>query len=82
MLVVAGEASGDLHGATLARALAGLAPGLALAGMGGPRMEAAGVRILHGIERINDYAHSVAVIATNRYLEQPSNLSQPGKPGK
>ena len=39
-------------------------------------------RILHGIERINDYAHSVAVIATNRYLEQPSNLSQPGKPGK
>ncbi|HLE43315.1 MAG TPA: lipid-A-disaccharide synthase, partial [Methylomirabilota bacterium] len=51
MLLVAGEASGDLHGATLARALAGLAPGLALAGMGGPRMEAAGVRILHGIER-------------------------------
>ncbi len=51
MLLVAGEASGDLHGATLARALAGLAPGLGLAGMGGPRMEAAGVRILHGIER-------------------------------
>ncbi len=51
MLLVAGEASGDLHGATLARALAGLAPGLALGGMGGPRMEAAGVRILHGIER-------------------------------
>jgi len=51
VLLVAGEASGDLHGATLARALAGLAPGLGLAGMGGARMEAAGVRILHGIER-------------------------------
>jgi lipid-A-disaccharide synthase len=50
-LVVAGEASGDLHGATLARALATLAPGLAIAGMGGSRMAEAGVRILHGIER-------------------------------
>jgi len=51
VLLVAGEVSGDLHGATLARALAALAPGIALAGMGGPRMAAAGVRILHGIER-------------------------------
>jgi lipid-A-disaccharide synthase len=51
VLIVAGEPSGDLHGATLARALAAQAPGLALAGMGGPQMAAAGVRILHGIER-------------------------------
>lgn len=51
MLLVAGEASGDLHGATLARGLAALAPGIALAGMGGARMAAAGVRILHGIDR-------------------------------
>jgi len=51
VFLVAGEASGDLHGATLARALSGLVPGLVLAGMGGARMEAAGVRILHGIER-------------------------------
>lgn len=46
ILLVAGEASGDLHGATLARALAAAAPGLALAGMGGARMAAAGVRLL------------------------------------
>jgi lipid-A-disaccharide synthase len=51
VLLVAGEASGDLHGATLARALAALAPGIALAGMGGPHMAAAGVRIMHGIDR-------------------------------
>jgi lipid-A-disaccharide synthase len=51
VLLVAGEPSGDLHGATLARALTALAPGLRLAGMGGPRMAAAGVRILHGIDR-------------------------------
>jgi len=36
-------------------------------------------RILYGIERLNEYAHSVAVIATNRYLENPSGLSQPPK---
>jgi lipid-A-disaccharide synthase len=49
--MVAGEASGDLHGATLARALTALEPKLTMAGMGGPRMAAAGVQILHGIER-------------------------------
>jgi lipid-A-disaccharide synthase len=51
VLVVAGEASGDLHGATLARALTALEPTLTVAGMGGPRMAEAGVRIIHGIER-------------------------------
>jgi lipid-A-disaccharide synthase len=52
VLVVAGEASGDLHGATLARALTTLAPGLRLAGMGGARMAAAGVRLVQRAERV------------------------------
>lgn len=52
VLLVAGEPSGDLHGATLARALATLSPGLRLSGMGGPRMAAAGVRLVQGIERV------------------------------
>lgn len=50
--MVAGEASGDLHGATLARALITLAPGLRLAGMGGARMAAAGVRLVQRAERV------------------------------
>jgi lipid-A-disaccharide synthase len=50
-MLVAGEASGDLHGATLARALTALAPDIRLAGMGGARMAEAGVEIWHGIER-------------------------------
>jgi lipid-A-disaccharide synthase len=50
--VVAGEASGDLHGATLARCLTTLAPGLKVAGMGGARMAAAGVRLLRRAERV------------------------------
>lgn len=46
LLLVAGEASGDLHGANLARALRALDPGLHLAGAGGPRMREAGVHIV------------------------------------
>jgi lipid-A-disaccharide synthase len=42
IMIVAGEASGDLHGATLCRGLRALAPGRPLLGMGGARMAAAG----------------------------------------
>jgi len=46
IVVVAGEASGDLHGAGLVEALRRHAPGLAFSGMGGVRMRTAGVRLL------------------------------------
>jgi len=46
IMLVAGEASGDLHGATLCGALAELAPGWRLFGMGGARMAAAGMDVL------------------------------------
>lgn len=44
-MVVAGEPSGDLHGAALARALREASPGVSLWGLGGPRMAAAGVEL-------------------------------------
>ena len=53
ILILAGEASGDLHGASLARSLAQRSPGIELAGLGGAKMEAAGVRLLSGIERLD-----------------------------
>ncbi|HET7340935.1 MAG TPA: lipid-A-disaccharide synthase [Methylomirabilota bacterium] len=46
IMVVAGETSGDVHGATLCRALRALAPGRPLIGMGGERMAAAGLQRL------------------------------------
>jgi lipid-A-disaccharide synthase len=46
IMLSAGEASGDVHGATLCLALKELAPGLRLVGMGGARMAAAGVEIV------------------------------------
>ncbi|HEY7039957.1 MAG TPA: lipid-A-disaccharide synthase [Methylomirabilota bacterium] len=41
-----GEASGDLHGATLCRALRTLEPDIRLIGMGGGRMAAAGMEVI------------------------------------
>ncbi|HWM24078.1 MAG TPA: lipid-A-disaccharide synthase [Chthoniobacterales bacterium] len=38
--LIAGEASGDEHGAALMRALRGIAPNLAFSGRGGPKMQA------------------------------------------
>lgn len=46
ILIVAGEASGDLHGGRLVEALRHLDPRLTLEGMGGDGMQAAGVRLL------------------------------------
>lgn len=51
ILIVAGEASGDLHGASLARALRALRPDIEILGMGGPHMRAADVQMVRGIER-------------------------------
>ena len=46
IMLSAGEASGDLHGATMCRAIRALDPAIRLVGMGGSRMAAAGVEIL------------------------------------
>jgi lipid-A-disaccharide synthase len=46
IMLSAGEASGDLHGATMCRAIRDLDPAIRLVGMGGSRMAAAGVEIL------------------------------------
>jgi lipid-A-disaccharide synthase len=48
-MLVAGEASGDLHGAALCRALRERAPDARLFGMGGARMAAAGMDVLEDV---------------------------------
>jgi len=53
IVIVTGEASGDLHGANLATALKTLRPDLELIGVGGAKMAAAGVRLMKGIERLD-----------------------------
>ncbi len=82
-LIVAGEASGDLHGANLVSSLKEILPHARFTGMGGSRMRQAGVDTLFGIERmgtvgvvevLGDFAHYYGVyrvlmkeIASRRY---------------
>ncbi len=52
IMVVAGEVSGDLHGAQLAISLKSMAPELHICGMGGREMASAGVEILCDISKL------------------------------
>ncbi|MFA5088000.1 MAG: lipid-A-disaccharide synthase [Candidatus Omnitrophota bacterium] len=45
LIIVAGEASGDLHASRLAEAISSLNPRVTLSGWGGPRMRSSGVEI-------------------------------------
>jgi len=53
IMIVTGEASGDLHGANLARALKELQPEIKLVGVGGQHMRAAGVELVKGLHRLD-----------------------------
>jgi lipid-A-disaccharide synthase len=53
ILIITGEASGDLHGANLAAALRAKAPELSILGVGGPRMQAAGVELVQSLGHLN-----------------------------
>ncbi len=52
IMISAGEASGDLHGASVANALKISRPDIALFGMGGQAMRAAGVEIVYDIAEL------------------------------
>ena len=51
-LIIAGEASGDIHGANLVQALLKIYPQACFTGMGGVHMRDVGVKTLFGIERM------------------------------
>ena len=60
LFLSAGEVSGDMHGAHLARALKAMRPDVRLIGVGGPHMAAAGVEILADV-----IAHSAVGLTEN-----------------
>jgi lipid-A-disaccharide synthase len=73
IMLSSGEASGDLHGANLARELRKQMPEVELFGMGGPLMEKAGVRLLfnpteHSVMGFVEVIRSVQVL--RRVLER------------
>ena len=53
ILIITGEASGDLHGANLARALRQSDPSLSIVGIGGARMKAAGVEVIPDVAQLD-----------------------------
>lgn len=52
VLVIAGEASGDLHGANLVKAIRAVDPSIIFWGVGGRHMRAAGVRLLWDVAKM------------------------------
>lgn len=53
ILIVTGEASGDLHGANLAQALKQADSSLSIVGIGGARMKAAGVELIPDVAQLD-----------------------------
>jgi len=74
--MVAGEPSGDLLGAELIKALRELHPELRFTGIGGPRMQAAGMEVLFPLEKlavrgfIEVLGHLPAIFAIRRQLRR------------
>ena len=53
ILIITGEASGDLHGANLARALKQAEPSLSIVGIGGALMRAAGIELIPNVVQLD-----------------------------
>ncbi len=80
LLIVAGEHSGDEHGARMVRELRAAQPGLAIAALGGPQLAAAGAQLLHDltassvvglVEVLKNYSFFKALFAeTLRWIEE------------
>lgn len=51
--VIAGEASGDMHGANLLHEIRKLAPNSSFEGFGGKRLEEAGMKVLRDMDKLN-----------------------------
>ena len=69
IMIVAGEASGDMHGAKLVAAMREQAPDLAVCGIGGPALAAQGVEILYDSSQLA-VVGIVEVISHFRFIRE------------
>lgn len=83
IMIVAGEASGDLHGAHLVQAMRKLEPGLRFCGLGGRELAAAGVEILYDAAKLavvgltEVISHLGDLLAARRLLLERMRERQP-----
>ncbi len=82
ILIVAGEASGDLHGGHLVRALKAQHPQLQFEGVGGKHMQEAGVSTLYDISRMGGMGLFEFVNGLWHHLEIYRRLSREIAKGK
>lgn len=76
LMISAGEASGDAHGAALARSLTRLDPELAIFGMGGPAMAGAGVELIADASAVSVTGVAEVVPVLGRILSTLRRLKQ------
>ncbi len=67
VMIVSGEASGDMHGARLVRAMLEQDPDISFCGMGGTELRAAGVEILYD-------AHKLAVVGITEVISHLGDI--------
>lgn len=82
ILIVAGEASGDLHGGHLVRALKAQQPQLKFEGVGGKHMQEAGVSTLYDISRMGGMGLFEYVSSLWHHLQVYRKLSREIAKGK
>lgn len=73
ILIVTGEASGDLHGAHLVKALKHLSPSLQVVGIGGLSMRAAGAELVQDIPQL-DVMGLIGLSAVKTMLKRVSGI--------
>jgi lipid-A-disaccharide synthase len=73
ILIVTGEASGDLHGAHLVKALKELSPALQIVGVGGASMRAAGAELVKDIPQL-DVMGLIGLSAVKTMLQRISRI--------
>lgn len=83
IMILAGEASGDMHGANLARALQELDPQVELIGMGSSLMAAAGVKLAFDVTALSTvgFAEALKSIKTlKKIIQQLADLMDRERP--
>lgn len=76
VMIVAGEASGDLHGSNLLKSAAEICPQVVFSGVGGAKMRAAGCRILFPSDELSVMGVQEVFAALPRILKRFRQLKQ------
>ncbi len=83
VMIIAGEASGDLHGAKLVKAMQAARPELDFCGMGGQELIAAGVNVLFDAKKIavvglaEVFSHLPDILAARKILRSTLKKERP-----